>query len=112
MTSRTLALTAAAVLGLLSLHEAQAKPGGEVQAFVDRTTAAAETRLAAAHVDLEGRTVAVKARIDAEGQLRSFQVIRSSGSRDKDDEVVHTLDRMPVDAPDLLLGANITLDLK
>jgi hypothetical protein len=112
MNVRITPLATAAILSLLAACAAQAKGGGEVQRFVDQTATAAEERLADAHVDLGGHPVTVRAAIDDRRELRSVSVVRSSGDRDKDDAIVRDLQHMNVDAPDLLIGATITFELR
>lgn len=111
MKTQLLALGAAGLLAL-SASVAHASPDAQVQSFLKKVEAQADGRLAAAGVDLAGRTVTVKATVDAEGFLYGVHVVRSSGSRDADYAVEQALHRLRVnDAPAQLAGADVTFVL-
>jgi TonB family protein len=108
MKTQLLALGAAGFLAL-SATLAQASPDAQVQSFLKKVEAQADGRLAAAGVDLTGRTVTVKATVDSEGLLYGVHVVRSSGSRDADFAVEQALHRLRVnDTPTELAGADVT----
>jgi TonB family protein len=108
MKTQLLAMGAAALVALSSTA-ALASPDAQVQTFLKKVEAQADGRLAAAGVDLTGRTVTVKATVDAEGLLYGVHVVRSSGSRDADYAVEQALHRLRVnDAPTQLAGADVT----
>jgi TonB family protein len=109
MKTQLLALGAATLLALSSTA-ALASPDAQVQAFLKKVETQADGRLAAAGVDLTGRSVAVKATLDSQGLLYGVHVVRSSGSRDADYAVEQALHRLRVnDAPAQLAGADLTL---
>lgn len=108
MKTSILALSAAA---LLAASAAQAAPSA-AQRFAAAAETAAETRLADAGVDLVGQPLTVKASVGGDGRLSSFKVLKSSGSRDVDDQATKALRLLKLaDVPAEAVGRKITLVL-
>jgi TonB family protein len=109
MKTQFLLLSAASLL--FATHAAQAAPS-DLQQFAQRAYAEAGQRLDAAHLDLSGQPVEVKAYVASGGRLNGLRVSRSSGSRDTDYAVEQALKKLTVaDAPPALIGSTLTLRL-
>jgi len=109
MKAQLLMLSAA---GLILAGAAHAAEAPEVRRFLDDGRAAAETQLAKSGVDLAGQTVAVRGVVTGDGRLNNLRVVRSTGSRDKDEAVAGALHRLRLENPPLLLsGSQVTLTL-
>ena len=94
---------------LLTSGAAQASPDGRLQSFLDRAEAQAQSIAVAAGCDLDAQAIKVRAYIDAEGRLKSVQVVGSSGSRDTDRAVEQSLRHLQLaDVPGELIDANLT----
>lgn len=113
MKTQALMLAAAA---LLAATAARAATGGPayVDQFINREETQAQARLAAAGVDLNGRTATVQVTVNGDG-LDGAHVVRSSGSVATDDAIASALRKFPIDSnfdiPTELIGSDITLDL-
>lgn len=100
---------AGALLLVATAAQAATSP---VQQFAGRAEAQALVKLNAAGVNLDGRSVAVRATVDGDGRLNGVRVVRSSGSRDTDAAIEAALKRLTVaDMPPVLAGGAITLNL-
>jgi len=95
-------LLGAAALALAA-SAAHAGPS-ELQLYAARAKADAHNLLREARVDLKGRSVSVRARVDINGLLTGLEVVRSSGSPAADLAVEAVLKR--VVAKDPLFGFN------
>jgi TonB family protein len=97
--------TPAVLLGAaaLALAASAAHAGpSELQRYAAHAKADAQNMLREARLDLEGRSVSVRARIDVNGHLTGLEVVRSSGSPSADLAVEAVLKR--VVAKDPLFG--------
>jgi TonB family protein len=102
---------AGAAAVLLAASQANAAPT-ELQSYVDRAQTKADVLLNAAGVDLQSRSVSVRATVAADGRLAGVSVVRSSGSRDVDHSVETVLRKLLVtDAPVGLIGGTVTLNV-
>jgi TonB family protein len=81
MKTHAFLLSAAALI--LAASPTWAAPS-ELQRYADRAKTDAQSLLHASRLDLEGRSVSVRATVDIDGRLTGMQVVRSSGSRDAD----------------------------
>jgi hypothetical protein len=109
MKAQLLMLSAAGLIVAGAAHSAEPP---EVRRFLDGGRAVAEAQLAKAGVDLAGQTVAVRGVVVGGGRLNNLRVVRSTGSRDRDEAVAKALNRLRLEDPPLLLsGSQVTLTL-
>jgi TonB family protein len=66
----------------------------ELQRYADHVKARAQNLVQANRLDLDGRSVSVRAKVDIDGRLTGIQVLRSSGSHDLDVAVETVLKRV------------------
>jgi TonB family protein len=109
MNTRLLGLGALAVAAA-SLQAAHAAPLTDL--YLQRLDAAAEERLDASGVALNGATVAIKGHVGGDGRLSAGRIVRSSGSRDLDDAARQALRGLRIGGPPTeLAGRTVTLTL-
>jgi hypothetical protein len=105
-----------AAAALLAATAARAATGGPayVNQFINREETQAQAQLAAAGVNLNGRTATVQVTVNGDG-LDGAHVVSSSGSAATDDAITSALRQFPIDSnfdiPTELIGSDITLDL-
>jgi TonB family protein len=93
---------------MLALPAQAAQPA--IDRFVAAAEAKAEQRLTAEGLALQGRDARIRATVHADRRLTNVRVVRSSGSRDLDDQLVKALRQLKVDAPPVeLIGRDVTL---
>lgn len=100
------------VAGLLSAAPlaAQAAPA-DVERYLATASDDASDRLADRGVDLDGRTVSVRARVGLD-RLNGAQVVGASGSAELDDQIALALRNVrTVKAPPELVGREVVLTL-
>ncbi len=89
--------TPAFVLGAAALalvaSASHAAPSG-LQGYADRARSDAQNLLREARLDLKGRSVSVRARVDIDGRLTGVEVVRSSGSTGADLAVESILEKV------------------
>jgi hypothetical protein len=105
MNTQLLGLGAAALLLAVS-----ASTSAFASAAPDQIQSRAEALLQAAGIDEQGPPVTVRAQVNPDGHLAELQVLRTSGSPERDQAVANVLDKLLVaDAPIGLLDGAVTL---
>lgn len=111
MKAQLVMLSAAGLLlAAAPLSPALAGPA-DVERYVVATTAEAGERLTERSVDLSGRSLAIRGRVQAD-RLSGVRVVRSTGSAELDDQIVAALKNLRTEAaPVDLVGRELTLNL-
>lgn len=106
MKTSILMLSAAALLVASAAHAAPSA----AQRFAETTESAAQSRLAEAGVDIAGRPIILKASVGGDRRLSSVKVLKSTGSRDLDDQAAKALRHLKLaEVPVEAVGRDITI---
>jgi hypothetical protein len=111
MKAQLLVLSAAGLLLAAAPLSSALAGSAETDRYVAAATADAGERLAERSVDLAGKTLAVRGRVQGD-RLSGLRVVSSSGSAELDNQVAAALKNLRTDAaPVELVGRELTLTL-
>lgn len=106
---RTQHLVLGVFAALLCVGAANASPDRQIDDFIDRAKAQAETLVNSCGVDLGRERLTVQAYIGPDGRLKSVALVGSTGPHDSDRAIVQALKRISLDdVPPQLIEAKLT----